>query len=699
MNTSTTSATTAVLEPDKGAGTLLAVEDLHTVIDRRGRSTSAVDGVSLTVAPGEVVALVGETGSGKSLTALSVLRLLRAPVRLASGRITFDGKDLATMSPRQVRAVRGNGIGMVFQDPMTALNPYHTVGAQLAETIRLHRRVPRAELQPLMVSLLTEVGIVNPALRLTQYPHELSGGTQQRVMIAMALANRPKLLIADEPTTGLDATVQAQILELIKDLAAARDMGVLIITHDLGVVAGISDRTVVMYAGQVVESGATRAVLRAARHPYTRALLEATPRLDERAGRLASIPGSPPEIGRFPQGCRFAPRCGRVQDRCHTEMPLLQLGVATAEGTVARDQVRCHFPEAEAVPVVDAPISPESGLPEVEAPATPSLEKDAASDDRPVAVDAAGVQRYFTTRRGVTKAVDGIDLRIRVGETLGIVGESGCGKSTFAKLLAGLDRPTGGEVALHPGEPAPAGRAGDRAYVQFVFQETFGSLDPRRTVAQTISEPLENLTDLDKKARADAIAEVMAACGLPAGVAGRYPHELSGGQRQRVGISRALVTRPTVVVMDEPMSGLDVSVQAQIVNLLQDLREEYGMTTVLVSHDVGVIRHLADRVAVMYLGRVVEVGEAEQLLTHPQHPYTAALISAVPLPDPELEAARTPIPLRGDVGDVNPHAGCPFSARCPAATQVCLDTRPVLADVGSGVMAACHHPGSVTVSS
>ncbi len=674
--------------PQAGTRTLLQVTGLNTVIDRPKQTMTAVQDVSLSVGTGEIVAVVGETGSGKSLTVLSIMQLLRHPVRLAAGTVELDGRQLTGMSPRQMREIRGAQIGMIFQDPMTALNPFHTVGQQLAETITLRRPMPKKELRQLIIDLVAEVGIVNPAMRVDQYPHELSGGTQQRVMIAMALANRPKLLIADEPTSGLDATVQAQILALIARLAADREMGVLIITHDIGVVAAVSDRTVVMYAGEIVESGPTKTVLSQCRHPYTRALLEATPSLDAGSGRLVTIPGSPPDLFAMPSGCRFHPRCDQAKDECSAEHPDL---VPRGTGSQA-DEVRCWFPLGG---------EPKTGAPASAAAAEHSL---AATDGQPeVALEAIDVQRYFTSgfgrRRRITRAVDGVSVQVRFGETLGIVGESGCGKSTFAKILAALDQPTAGEVrrGVDPRDAPASRKAGraqsDRGFVQFVFQDTFGSLDPRRTVRQTISEPLQNLTSLSAAERRQTVLDQMALCGLPPSMLDRYPHELSGGQRQRVGICRALAVNPAVVVMDEPMSGLDVSVQAQIVNLLQDLRREQGLTSVLVSHDMGVIRQLADRICVMYLGRLVEVGPAGTVLDEPMHPYTAALISASPASDPEVEARRQPILLRGEVGDVGAPGGCQFAPRCPAARDICTTQEPVLAESPSGVLAACHFPG------
>jgi peptide/nickel transport system ATP-binding protein len=703
-----------VLAPVSRPAALLEVEDLRTEIVRGRDRAVAIDGISLTVHRGEVVALVGESGSGKSLTALSVLRLLRDPVRVTKGSVRLDGVDLLGLTDRQMRAVRGSEVGMIFQDPMTALNPFHTVEKQIAETLDLHGSLSRGQMRARTLELLGEVGIVNPRLRMTQFPYELSGGTQQRVMIAMAMANNPKLLVADEPTTGLDATVQAQIMLLVKRLAADHDAGVLIITHDLGLVSGVSDSTVVMYAGEVVETGRTADVLVHGRHPYTRALIGATPRVDGAAGRLTAISGAPPDLQPRPTGCRFHPRCPRAEDRCRTDHPLLTIA-SGAPKDAGSDAFRCWVPMEEGaadlrvLPVEPAPAVEHEPAPAVEHEPAPVVQEGARGETRAgSALIAAEVRREFAVggigRRSVTKAVDGISLEVGFGETLGIVGESGCGKSTLAKLLAGLDRPTSGDI-VRGDRAAPSGRRSardrrvdERGFVQFVFQDTFGSLDPRRTVLQSVSEPLQNMASVSRAERDERALSYLASCGLPESAAGRYPHELSGGQRQRVGIARALVVEPDLIVMDEPMSGLDVSVQAQIVNLLQDLRREHGLTAVLVSHDVGVVRHLSDRVAVMYLGRIVEVGPADDVIGDPQHPYTAALVSAIPLPDPEQEARRQPILLRGDIGDTQAGGttGCVFATRCPVAQDRCRTDTPVLTATADGPrQVACHFPGTL----
>ena len=656
---------------------LLAVRDVTVTITKGRRQTDAVTGIDFDVAAGEIVAIVGETGSGKSLSALSVLQLIRNPVRLARGSVLLQGQDLTDLKPADLRRVRGGDIGMIFQDPMTALNPFHTVGQQIGEAMTVHRKLSKVAVREKTLRLLGDVGIVNPKQRIDQYPHELSGGTQQRVMIAMALANEPKLLIADEPTTGLDVTVQAQILRLIREAAVSWGMGVLLITHDLGVVAGYSDRVVVMYAGNVVESGPTGEVLAAPAHPYTRALLDARPENGRPGMKLNAISGGPPELFKFPGGCRFQPRCAVATAECGAANPALVPAPDASEDRL----VRCIHPFAAPAPSEPARSSGVSiSLPP--APADPGVP----------AIRAEALRRVFAGGGHITKAVDGVDLQLAFGETLGIVGESGCGKSTTARILAGLDQPSDGLVRYADGRELTHRRGRvDHTFVQYVFQDTFGSLNPRRTVWQIIEEPLKRLTDLSKAQRASRIREYMAECGLMPSIESRYPHELSGGQRQRVGICRALVVQPKVVVMDEPMSGLDLSVQAQIINLLQDLKKDLGLTAVLVSHDISVIRHLCDRVAVMYLGRVVEAGPASTLLADPLHPYTAALLSAVP--HLETEERRPEIPLRGDAGDVDPASACGFAPRCPIARPDCRTRELSLTPQRDGLLVACHYPG------
>ena len=656
------------------AASALHIRGLTTSIHGRDKDTVVVDEVTIDVTAGEIVAIVGESGSGKSLTALSVMRLLREPVRLGGGAIELGGVDLATLPEKRLREIRGGNMAMVFQDPMTALNAYQTIGHQVEEAIRAHRPMPKAERRQEMLHLLEEVHIPDPELRCRQYPHELSGGQRQRVLIAMALANRPSVLIADEPTSGLDATIQAQVIALFRELNEKHQMAMVIITHNLGVVAGLCHRVFVMYAGRVVESGTTDQVLVTPRHPYTTSLLQAVPRLDGADGRLAAIPGQPPDFNHLPTGCAFHPRCWRADSRCQSELPPL----AVTDGR----PVRCWHP-------VEVHSRGEKG--EKRAGSGGASGSDALSGDGLVKVyPARGTHRALA-------AVDGVSIRIRAGEAFAIVGESGSGKSTLGRLLACLERPTAGRVHFGSEELTtrkPAELRSLRRHIQYLFQDPFSSLDPRQRVADIIDEPLRNFGIGSSKDRSRRVRELIGLCGLGVQVLQRYPHELSGGQRRRVGIARALAPNPRVVILDEPLSALDVSVQAQIVNLLADLKAELNLTYVVISHDLGVVRHLCERVAVMYRGRFVEVGRTEQLFARPLHPYTVALLNSIPVLDPEVERQRRTVVLRDEASGPGQMAGCNLAPRCPIAQVRCWSEDPALLEHGDGQATACHFPGT-----
>ncbi len=651
----------------------------------------AVDGVSWSIRRGETLGIVGESGSGKSVSALAVMGLVPVPPgRLESGRIRFQGENLLEAPEKELRRVRGNEIAMIFQDPLSALNPVFKVGHQIAEVIQAHERLGKIAARRRAVELLGEVGIPNPREQAEQYPHQFSGGMRQRAMIAMAIALDPVVLLADEPTTALDVTVQAQILELLRKLQEDRKTAIVLITHDLGVVAGHADRVLVMYAGKVAEVGDVDDIYNRPRHPYTFGLLSSLARLDQRrTGRFRPIAGQPPSLIRVPPGCPFHPRCSFATDICPREMPPL----AAQEHPMHR--AACHHTDrvAEAV----AARAERAGALARIAPAAsgpPVLEVRDLVKHYPI---KTGI--VFKRRVGDVRAVDGVSFDLVAGETFALVGESGCGKSTLARSVLRLVEPTSGSVAFE-GEQiakAPAGRMRQlRREMQMIFQDPYSSLNPRMTVRGTLAEPF-TIHGLERDGK---VEELLGLVGLAPEHCGRYPHEFSGGQRQRVGIARAIALGPRLVVCDEPVSALDVSIRAQILNLLEDLQDRLGLTFLFIAHDLSVVRHIADRVAVMYLGLIVELSTSDELFDRPSHPYTQALISAVPVPDPGKERARRRILVSGDVpSPINPPSGCRFRTRCPkfaaelndAERQQCVNEQPALIDRGNGHPAACHY--------
>ncbi len=662
----------------------LSVRGLSVEFSTRRGTVRAVDGVDWSVRRGETLALVGESGSGKSVTALAVLGLLpRGPARVTGGRVLFEGRDLLAMPEAELRALRGRDVAMVFQDPMTSLNPVLTIGRQLREPLVTHLGMTDAQADARAVELLGLVGIPDAARRLNQYPHQFSGGMRQRVMIAMALACDPKLLIADEPTTALDVTVQAQILELMKDLSRRLGITLVVITHNLGIVARYADRVAVMYAGRIVEEGPAERIFASPRHPYTAGLLRAVPRLDRaRDRRLATIEGQPPDLRSPPPGCRFAARCPARAERCAEEPP----AVEGPEGS----RVFCHFPDtataartAEAVPVA-APVAAPS------APARPLLEV------RSLSKIYEGPRRSFFGPKLPIRAVDDVSFSIGRGETLGLVGESGSGKTTVGRLVLHLDRETGGSIVFD-GLDLAAARSAEmrdvRRRMQVIFQDPYTSLDPRMTVGGTISEPLTARLGMNAAAARARTAELLDQVGLVRDMADRYPHQLSGGQRQRVGIARALAMEPELIVCDEPVSALDVSIQGQIINLLEKLQEERGIAFLFIAHDLAVVRHLSHRIVVMYLGRVMETADRDALYAAPMHPYTRAMLDAAPIPDPAIERRRSARALVGELpSPLDPPSGCVFRTRCPVAEPACAETRPPLVERRPGHFVACIKP-------
>jgi peptide/nickel transport system ATP-binding protein len=684
------------------ADPLFSVRDLVTHFFLPEGVVHAVNGVSFDVMPGEAVGIVGETGSGKTVTVLTALGLVpQPPARVLAGEVLFKGQDLLSLGQAELRQILGREIGIVFQDAMTSLNPVFTVGEQLRETLEIHQPdLSRGEAKTRAIELLRRVGISNPTARYRQYPHEYSGGMSQRAMIAMAVANEAELIIADEPTTSLDVTIQAQVLEVLDEARRQSQASVVLITHDLGVIAERVDRVVVMYAGTVVEVGDVFSTFAKPRHPYTLGLLKSRPDLDRLTDRLGFIPGSPPvQVGES-RGCPFQPRCALSLGRslCLEERPPL---VPATAGHVA-----CHFWDEieELGDLVGA--EPASAL----RPASPGLEqrqaaKQASSDGlldvRGLVVHYGGRQGIVRRARGGVRAVDGVDFRIEPAETLGLVGESGCGKSTIGKAVMRFLEPTGGTISFAGRDISHISKRDLRDLrddVQIVFQDPFASLNPRMPIGEVVGEPLamRHVRRAEVAARVDGLLEQV---GLPRVIRGRFPHELSGGQRQRVAIARALAVSPRLLVLDEPLSALDVSVQAQVTNLLQTLQEELGLSYLFISHDLSVVHHLARRVAVMYLGRIVETGARESVFGHPLHPYTQGLLSAVPIADPAHRSSRSRILLEGDVPNPSdPPSGCHFRTRCWKAQAVCSVEDPALvARPGADHPVACHFPEPLAV--
>jgi peptide/nickel transport system ATP-binding protein len=670
------------------ADTVLRVEELTVRFPTPRGLLRAVNGVSFDLEAGETLAVVGESGCGKSATALSLMRLLPEPPAQVSGRVWYGHQDILSLDEPELREIRGAQIAMVFQDPQSSLNPVLKVGTQIVETLQLHLRLGRREARRQAADLLGMVGIPDAVRRLDAYPHEFSGGMRQRVMIAMALSCQPKIVIADEPTTALDVSIQAQILELLRRVIAESGTAMIIISHDLSVVAGLADRVAVMYAGEIVEIGPTERVFAHPRHPYTRALLECIPRLDEsRKERLSSIEGSLPDLQLPKRGCPFAPRCGFVMERCWTDAPVME--------EKAPGQWAASWSDLSSLTIQRDTLPSD---PQLVARLPPSAGGNGSDghllEVRDLRVHfPIGPKWPWMAERRVLKAVDGIDLDVVRGRTLGIVGESGCGKSTTGRAILQLIRPTEGEVLF---EGRDLRRLDERALrhvrprMQMVFQDPYGSLNPRLTVGEMVAEPLIVHRTVPRKQVGSRVTKLLEMVGLRANLVEWYPHQLSGGLRQRVSIARALALQPSLIVADEPTSALDVSVRAQILNLMQDLQREHGLAYVFISHDLSVVRHMSDLVAVMYLGKVVEIADRDTLYLDPQHPYTQALLSVVPIPDPAVEKARRRLPIKGDLPNpAEPPKGCHFNTRCPFAFDRCFGEEPPLYQLGPGHRAAC----------
>jgi peptide/nickel transport system ATP-binding protein len=717
------------------ASTVLSVRHLRTEFATPGGRLRAVDDVSFDLRQSETLAIVGESGSGKSTVALSLLRLIPPAIAISTGQVEYKGEPIFQLSERRMRSLRGTQISLIPQDPASALNPLMTIGAQIAEMLRLHLRMDKRAARRRTIEILERVGIAGASARYSHYPHEFSGGMQQRVLIAMALSCDPGLVLADEITSGLDVTVQAQVLRLIGSVTQGQALSTILITHDLGVVAEIADTVAVMYAGQIVEKAAVDQLFSSPMMPYTWGLLAAVPRVDaSRAVRIAPIEGSPPDLSRDLHGCRFAARCPYRRDICVQQDPPLALAESSA-GTP--HLVRCwgvHAgaqggwlrpiigTEQTAPPTGHGRLSQEAaGVAYWRATVDRRSGSTASSKPRPIhrdpdylhkahepnlveardvvvtleSSDKAGV---FGTGRSFA-AVDRVSLFVQRGETLGLVGESGCGKSTLLRALLRLRPISSGEIRFDGialtelrGERLRA----MRRRMQLIFQDPYSSLDPTMTVGEIVREPLDVHRVGTPDERRQRVGQMLMAVGLSPDLRTRFPHEFSGGQRQRVGIARALILEPDFVVADEPVAALDVSVQAQVINLLQELKATLGATYIVVAHDLALVRHICDRVAVMYLGRIVELADREAIFNTPLHPYTQALLSAIPIPDPRAKRRSDRVILEGEIpSPLARPSGCTFHTRCAlykklGKPEVCVEVEPDAAEVASGHTAACH---------
>ena len=739
---------------------VLDIQNLSTHIKLTSSVVQAVGNIDLQVDAGETLGVVGESGCGKSMTGLSIMGLLPPGGAIVNGSIKLDGRELVGLKEDELRRIRGNEIAMIFQDPLTSLDPTKTIGYQVGEPVRLHRGASRAEALDRAVEVLSLVGLPRPKERLKDYPHQLSGGLRQRVMIAMALACDPKLLIADEPTTALDVTIQAQILALLRDLKDRLGMAMLLITHDMGVIAGHADRVNVMYAGRVVETAEAATLFEEMHHPYTQALLASIPQLHQDAKKaLHAIPGLPPDLAHPPQGCRFAARCTRATDKCRAEEPSLsgktfehrfscwhpvdgplvltvigqggpdatstglvtsdaasmseaaagsdQAGVV-ADATLPGAQTGDASQQADSQTAAGTPVVVAAGLVQtadgrlevkertVEAAAhgngaAPLLELRNLVKEFPV-TSGAILQRKVAS----VHAVSDVSFSVPAGTTFGLVGESGCGKTTIGKLIVALERPNSGSISVNGEDVSKMHRADlrrKRRDLQLMFQDPQSSLDPRMRVGTIIAEPLAVQHIGSKRAQRERVFELLSEVGLPRNAVERYPHEFSGGQRQRIGLARALTVNPRLIVADEPVSALDVSIRAQVLNLMKRLQASHGLTYVVISHDLAVVKYMADQIGVMYLGKLVELGSGQDIYERAAHPYTAGLIATIPVPDPTMERAKKGAAIKGELpSPVNPPSGCRFRTRCQFAQDRCAAEEPKLRSFGPGHVAACHFP-------
>jgi len=689
----------SVQEPRRGGGvnfgfaaeaTGLELRDLTITYDTEAGPLDTVRGVSLKIAPGEIYGLVGESGSGKTTLARAVVRYLPSNGRIKSGSIHLDGLNLLSLNKQAMRQVWGYDITMVHQDPNRSVNPAMQIGEQIAEMARVHLEMSKADARSKSIEMLKQVRMPDPARVARRYAHQLSGGQLQRVLIAIALTTNPRLLIMDEPTTALDVTTEAVILDLVRDLLSQYKTAVLYITHNLGVVARLCDRVGVIYAGEMMEQGPIRGVFKEMLHPYTLGLLGSVPRVDfdKQDIVLNTIPGYIPQPDNLPGGCIFAPRCRGAEEACRAARPPL----AAANGESGHMTACRRWQALRAGPEEFATLQRKRGY------------REPTSGD--VVLEAREVKKYFPVsrvrlwdilrgRRPVVRAVDDISVRVRKSFTMGIVGESGCGKTTFARCVAGLEKATAGEIFLENQKLPPdvSKRPADLLKkIQMVFQNPDASLNPQATVGSSVARPLALLRHLSKNQIRKRVEELFQAVNLPRDYIDRLPHEISGGEKQRVAIARAFATDPALMICDEPISSLDVSVQASLMNMLAELQDTKGTSYLFISHDLAAVRHLSDWIAVIYLGRLWEIGSALDVFTPPQHPYTEALLSALPIPDPDVRQNR--IRLRGDVPSaVRIPSGCRFHPRCPRKIGgICEQEEPPWREHGRWHRICCHIP-------
>ncbi|WP_273151312.1 ABC transporter ATP-binding protein [Methylophaga thiooxydans] len=660
--------------------TLLEVKGLKTWFGQDEQPFKAVDGVGFNIRRGETFALLGESGCGKSMTALSLLRLNPYPAsHIVAGEVKLAGDDLLPLSEADMEKIRGRRVSMIFQEPQSSLNPVLSVGQQIAEVLQWHFKLDKQAIYERSIELLKSVGIPDPQQRIKEFPHQLSGGMKQRVMIAIALAGEPELLIADEPTTALDVTIQAQILDLLKAIQQKTGMAILLISHDLGVVAQMADHVAVMYAGQIVETASREQFFNDTQHPYTRKLFEALPSEQKREQKLTVIKGTVPPLNQDFTGCRFAERCEFAWELCQQTVP--QWIDNAGHG------VRCHLYD----PTIDVAETKKDLR-----VSSSKLSEVVPTDTALLQVDRLKV--HFPIKKGIlqrtvghVKAVDDISMYLRAAETVALVGESGCGKTTVGKGILQLVPVTSGRVRFQGDELtdlSDKALKAARSSLQIIFQDPYSSMNPRMTINQVIEEGMLTSSIKDPQEKQRKIDELLERVGLRPDIKHRYPHEFSGGQRQRICIARALAAEPEVIICDEPTSALDVSVQAQILNLLRDIQHEFGLSYLFITHNIAVVDYLAHRVAVMYLGRIVEQGYREEVLNSPKHPYTQALLAAVPKINAETK--HQTVKLEGELpSPANPPQGCHFHQRCPHVMPVCRETYPDLTQLSRSHSIKC----------